>query len=134
MAKVKTEGVDLVAAIEAAGEQDMEAIDERIAALRQEICGYVATRKRKLAALMLVRRSLQFKLHGKPAKAPKGERSTVGSELATQIYDLIAEHGSLPVPAIAARLGRPGQAIADSIQRSAWFERKNGEVHIAKTK
>lgn len=130
MVKTKAESVDLVAAIEAAGEQDLAAIDERIAALRAEISEYVATRKRKLAALLLVRRSLQFKLHGKPAKSTKGDK-TGGSELATQVYYLLAEYGSMPLPAIAARLAKTSQGIAACIGRSDWFERKNGEVHIA---
>jgi len=130
MAKTKAEGSDLVAALEAAGEGDLAAIDARMTELRAEIDEYVASRKRKLDALALIRRSLQFKLHGRQPKVAKTTK-TGGGEVAKLIYDLLAAEGSMPVPAIAARLNRTNQSIAICVHKSAWFERRDGEVHIA---
>jgi hypothetical protein len=134
MAKTKLDGVDLVAVIEAAGEADLAAIEQRIVELRKEMDDFVSTRKRKLDALTLVKKSLQFKLHGRPAKSDAtgdGKTGSGGTKLAERIYELISEQGSMPVPAIAEAVGVRAAGVGICVSRSPWFERRNGEVYIA---
>jgi len=57
------------------------------------------------------------------------------SDLAKRIFDLLDREGSMPLPAIAVRLGMAPQGIARAIMAGAcahWFVKKDGEVSIAK--
>lgn len=136
MVNDKRKSIDLVAVIESAGEDELASIEQRISELRQEIEDFTQTRKRTLDALTLVKKSLQFKLHGRPKSEGNGKAkaSDGGSKLANRIYDLISQHGSMPVPAIATSLGVRAAGVGVCVARSNWFEKRNGEVHIAVAK
>jgi hypothetical protein len=62
-----------------------------------------------------------------------GPKSTEESDLSKRVFDLIGIEGSLPMPAIAARLGVPALAVRKCVVSSKWFAVKDGEVAIAKT-
>lgn len=116
--------LSLVDAIQNAGESDLLEVESRIKALTNE-----------LKSLRVVQKVIQRKLNGKPERAKNSgsKANKEPSELAQSIYDLLDKEGSMPTPAIAAQLGVSGQAVGACVSRSNWFDKRNGEVHIATT-
>lgn len=129
----RTEPQDLVALIAKAGTLDLERINQRIDTLTREIREYVTTRKQEMRSLTLVQHVLEKRLgQARPRqhRKPLGKNGQ-GTELQNAVYDLLAKEGSMPLPAIAARMQRTPQGIAAMIGMCDWFRRENGEVHIA---
>lgn len=122
--------VDLVTLIANAGGPELELVNKRITTLEAEIRRFVDSRKAEIASLKLVRRVLNRKLQPPPSRAKK-PRNANGTELQRQIYDLLSQEGSMPVPAIAGRLKKTAQGIAACVGMCDWFLRQNGEVSIA---
>lgn len=48
-----------------------------------------------------------------------------------KIFDLITKEGSMPLPVIAARIGTSPTIVGRAVNHE-WFEKKHGEVHIAR--
>ena len=89
-------------------------------------------------SLRLVQRIIQAKqlpeVNGRLKKRAKWQSVVADkTDLQKRIYDLLAAEGSMPVPAIAARLGVKGAGIGISVSHCPWFETRGGEVHIAKS-
>jgi len=115
----------IIDVIKDAGENELQEVESRIAELTNE-----------LDSLRVVEKVLRVKVHGKPERAKPGTKAKSKkepSELAQRIYDLLDKEGSMPTPAIAASLGVTGAAVGASVHHSDWFEKRNGEVHIATT-
>lgn len=133
---------DLIACLARATADDLATIDNEIEKLNAELDAEVNFRKKAIDALVAARKTVDFAVNGKKArktpvrKAARKESSTVAppekSTLATEIRDLLDAEGSMPVAAIAARLGHPPAVIGMLTARSSLFEKLNGEVHIAK--
>lgn len=124
--------LDLVATLAQAGTAELEAVNKRIEQLATEIRQFIDGRKAEIASLKIVRRVLARKLAPPAAnreQKPKASREL--TELQKSIFDLLTAEGSMPVPAIAARLKKTGQGIAASVGMCDWFTRENGEVKIA---
>ena len=102
MSRTKTTG-GLLAALAAAGEEELREVRQRIDGLRTE-----------LAALSEVEKILERRLHGpKPRKAPGG-----GDTLRSRIRECILANGPGTVQALASKLGVEPQAVRMSLQRS----------------
>lgn len=109
----------LIDSILSATADDLQAIDERITVIVNEI----AEKQKAVAGLQAIRKVVDIRLNG---KAP---------QLSDMVFDLLTKEGSMPVPAIAERLGKSPAVIGMAIGRkSEWFRRENGEVHIARAK
>lgn len=122
--------------ISEAGDGELRAIEERIAALTREIDELAASRNAEIKSLRLVQRIIEAKqlreTNGRLKKRAKCQSVVADkTDLQKRIYDLLAAEGSMPVPAIAARLGGKGAGIGISVARCPWFETRGGEVHIA---
>lgn len=122
--------MSLLDAIKNATAEDLQAIDDRIAALDTE-----------LAALLAARKVVAIAVNGKPERKPRGAGTTAAAKSAKSdemerrrqaIHDLLSEEGSLPVPVIAKRLNIHATAVGWAVRDHEWFEIKNGEVHVAK--
>lgn len=128
----------LVNLISCAGEQELYAIESRIAEVTRQMDAACAPFKAELASLKCLQRAIQAKLipaaNDRLKKRGKCQsESSDMTDMQQRIYDLIAAEGSMPVPAIAKMLKQlPGNA-GKSVMASGWFEVRNGEVHIAKT-
>lgn len=131
----KPTSTSLVDQILFATESDLQAIDERITAIADEI----AEKQRTVEGFRAIRKAIEIRINGKPERK-KREPGESGNGVAKvmlydAIFDLLTKEGSMPVPAIAERLGKPAAVIGMAIGRkSEWFRRENGEVHIARTK
>jgi hypothetical protein len=123
--------------------KDLDDIDARITDLQAEI----ADRQKEIDGLKLIRKSIDWRLHGKPKRKQaqrkpkptveaKGDEGDKGdTQMRERIYDLISREGTLPVAAIAQRLGVRAAAVGTSIHFCDWFERlPNGDIAIAQTK
>jgi hypothetical protein len=128
---------DLLKLIESSSQSDLDAIDARIVTLSSEI----SARRATIVALKALRGVVFSKVNGRQQpKQPRGKnpdsanqkQKSATDSLRQQIDDLLRREGSMPVPAIAAKLGRSAQQIAMTVVKCDWFERKNGEVHVAK--
>lgn len=157
MAKPTTPTIPIVEAIASAGEADLLALREQITAQEQSLAQWVADKQRSIDTLRAAARLIEIRLHGNPMRAKKTKKKASPgdatqqpaqaseaddggrdrheySELANAIYDLLAKEGAMPVPAIAARLGRAPAAVGSCASRCDWFERTSaGEFAIAKT-
>jgi len=134
---------DLVSMLSRASVQDLRDMQQRIDKLTREVREFAEARKAEIASLRIVRRILEKKLLPPKTHKPRVARSAVppkvlGAEhmtaLQTEIYDLIAKEGSMPVPAIAARINKTPISVSVCISRCEWFDSSHGEVRIAKTK
>lgn len=139
-------GLDLITAIEAAGQEEIDAIDERLSDLN----GRINTLKQSVDRLHQLRRIICGKPNGKPLPAiavatddpapaeptasAQDENWAVRDLVRNQVFDLLTENGSMPVPAIAASIGKQVPYVAKVVRECEWFERRDGEVHIAKAK
>lgn len=121
----------LVSLLADAGQPELEDVNKRIAELQRQIEQFCGQRKAEIASLKLVLRVLHRKLQppAKREKKPKATREMTA--LQKQVFDLLAAEGSMPLPAIAARVDRTVQGVAAMIGTCDWFTRQNGEVHIA---
>jgi len=129
---------DLVDLIGSAGEAELTKIEARIEAIGREIHDFTGSRQRELGALRIVRQAIKYRLQGrgpgrrsKPRPAKAQAASAADPPLANLIYDLLSIEGPMPVPAIAARLGRAAAGVGKCVSSSSWFLRTNGEVQIA---
>lgn len=75
-------------------------------------------------------------VHLKAADSTVVPDAAIGADtLATRIFDLISEEGSMPVPAIAARLNQTEATVGCLVREHEWFTRTmQGEIDIRKTK
>lgn len=127
--------LDLVAILASAGQQELDDVRQRIDAIQTELHDFFIARKSELDSLKMVEKLLDRKLHPREktqrVAKPKAER---GSGTVTQkaVFDLLTSEGSMPLPAIAARLGKSESGVAISLGQCNWFRRENGEVHIAR--
>lgn len=122
----------LVSLLADAGQPELEDINKRIAELQRQIEQFCRQRKAEIASLKLVARVLRRKLQPPAVRQKKPKAAREGTELQKRIYDLLTKEGSMPVPAIAARLGVHGAGIGAATSACPWFVRANGEVRIAK--
>lgn len=121
----------LLDSIMSATADDLQDIDERITAIIDEI----AEKQKAVTGLQAIRKVVDIRVNGKaPRKSPTPrEDGPPKPQVSDAVYDLLMKEGSMPVPAIAERLGKTPAVIGMAIGRkSEWFVRKNGEVHIAK--
>lgn len=123
-----------------ATEADLQAIDEQITAITDEI----AEKQRTVDGFRAIRKAIEIRLNGKPERK-KPERSAGGAvatndaggkrvKLIERVYALLMSEGSMPLPAIAERVGSTPGSVSGTIAGSDWFELRDGEVHIARTK
>lgn len=129
---------DLVRMLATAGQPELASIEERIHELSLEINEMIAPKKAEIAGLRTLQQAIRTKLtpetNGKQKlKAVCQSKPGDKSDLQIAIHDLLAEEGSMPVPAIAERLGKKPHFVGASVRGSRWFSVRNGEVHIAKT-
>lgn len=142
----------LVDVILSAGKEDMDEIDGQIELLERELEESTAKLKQQIDALKAARRLIAIRTGAEPARKPRqpreegrngvaassnGEKRKAGepSEAANRIFDLLSAEGSMPVPAIAERIGSTPAAVGRVITAAAnadWFEKRGGEVHIAR--
>lgn len=121
----------LVSLLADAGQPELEDINKRIAELQRQIEQFCGQRKAEIASLKIVRRVLHRKLQPPAVRQKKPKATREGTELQRKVYDLLSKEGSMPVPAIAARLQKTPQGIAAMVGMCDWFVRENGEVHVA---
>jgi hypothetical protein len=137
---VKQEQPTVVDAISKATQADIDAIDATICDLKEAM----KRSSDSISSLKVIRRAIDQRINGKKPrqvrvkKAAKGSDETShappdGTQLAQEVYDLLFHEGSMPVPAIAERLGRTAAAVGNCTARSDWFEKQNGEVRIRKS-
>lgn len=132
--------INLIEALQAATAEDLADIDARITAVRDKIEATLRAQRGELDALLAARKLIDLRINGRPSKAVKGAAKKGaspadggGSELACAIHDLLTKEGSLPVAAIAQRLGKTNAAIGVCVARSSWFSRtSDGDVQIAR--
>ncbi|MHB8953521.1 MAG: hypothetical protein ACYC4U_11175 [Pirellulaceae bacterium] len=130
---------ELLAAIQRAGQREIDAIDTRIIELKRQIDKLTYQPKEEIRSLQTLRRVIKAKLLTTPNTQVKlrGKCQSEISEwtdLQKRVYDLIVQEGSLPVPVIAKRLNQQPAAIGQSVRSCDWFEASDGEVRIAMKK
>ena len=131
---------NLIRMLADAGESDLQQVEARIAEIKADITKFVEARKAELASLQMVQKILFKKLHPQPrvqraARDPNAPPKKSGSmELANQLYDLITKEWSMPSAVAAKKLGKSAAQVGGVAWRSTWFETKNGEISIAKTR
>ena len=127
-------GVDLVSLIDTAGDAELQKISEEILRLEREIREFTESRRCRIQSLTILKRAIKAKLY--PIKRKHGKQNDEGTTtyIRSRVYDLLAAEGSMPVPAIAKRLGLKPSQVGASIWNCDWFDRRDGEVHIATTK
>lgn len=113
-----------------ATEADLQAIDDQITAITDEIC----EKQKTVDGFRAIRKAIEIRINGKPERKKREPGDgTPKPQVTDIIFDLLTKEGSMPVPAIAERLGKSPAVIGMAIGRKAeWFVRKNGEVHIAR--
>lgn len=131
MADKKLDFGALLSLLESATLEDLQLIQNRITMLENDIRDYAAPREREIVGLKKLYRLVESKTKPKEPRAAGTKSPATGSALQQQIFDLLSQEGSMPLPAIAARLGKTVPKVSMSISRIDWFERRNGEVHIA---
>jgi hypothetical protein len=94
-------GGQLVELLRSAGEKDLAAINERIAAVEQELEETTKRLRGELDGLRLLKKSIDWRLHGKPKRKSPGPHKAKSngkqaSELAERMHDLLTKEGSLP--------------------------------------
>lgn len=124
--------------IACAGEQELHAIESRIAEVAREMEKACAPFRAELTSLRCLQRTIQAKLlpaaNGRLRKRGSCQsKASDMTDMQQRIYDLIVAEGSMPVPAIAKMLKQLPGNVGKSVMASSWFEVRNGEVHIAKT-
>lgn len=132
---------DLITLLARATVNDLAAIDTEINRLEADLNAIVSERKKTIDAMKVARRTVDFAVNGKtkrktPVRRKASEADNepaVETGLKNEIYDLLFKEGPMPVPAIAARLGRRAAGVGISVSRCEWFERDNGDVRIAKS-
>ena len=119
--------------LENATQNDLQLIQDQIAFIEKDMRDYVAPRERQVASLKRLHKLIETRVVPKEKKPrdSSARNGGLGSALQQQIFDLLSQEGSMPLPAIAARLGKTVPMVSMSISRINWFERRNGEVHIA---
>ncbi len=132
--------MDLIQSLNKAGETELHQVEARIAEIKADIAIFVGARKAELEALRMVQKIIFRKLNP-TAKKPKAARDpnappkkSPSMELANQLYDLISKEGSMPSAVAAKKLGKSAAQIGGVAWRSTWFETKNGEISIARTR
>ena len=108
--------MSILDALQQATEEDLDAIEKRIAELEAE--------REQLKAVQKIL-AAKFK--------PTLNKRESKTKLATKVYDLIAKEGPLPHNVLASRLGVSSQVINGCVNRNTWFKRnRDGDVEIAK--
>lgn len=136
--------------VEAVLQADADALAE-IDSKIGDIEASIASQQREIEGLRMIRRAIDVRLNGKPERKQrqprekkvkvaepasgfeKANRTGDDEKLSQRIYDLLHAEGSMPIQAIAERLGVRAAVAGMCVATSNWFERKNGEVHIART-
>lgn len=129
----------LVEMIQKADSRDLDVIDVRM----EEIRVVTEELNNELTALKDVRKIIAARVSGRVKAAAKKKRKapaelvdrrlgdTYSLEMAKQIFDLLTLEGSMPVPAIAARLHGSPSAVGRCVSACEWFDTTDGEVAIA---
>ena len=135
MAK-RTSAAALLEQLEACGEATLAELDEQIAAEEQQLAELTSKREAKIAALKSVRKVIDVKVNGKPArKKPQrkaeGEEGTGEKTLKERLYDLIVEKGPLRPAEAARELDCTASGISSTL-KCGWFEKNDdGQIMIA---
>jgi len=115
---------NLLDALQCATQDDLDAIDTRIAEIEQERAGLMTARK------MLDARLNPITKRRSPGEVKKGKEQMTAK--AQRIYDLIYQEGSLPMDVIAKRLVVTPKSVERTVQLSDWLTRTpEGDVAIA---
>lgn len=145
MVKERTDEVagvvlDVVQAVARATEESLRDIDAAI----HRIVVQISELEDHVAALRMIRRAVATKLHGKQARKPRSKSAKPGKLAAEKrddddrevmvrrIVALLDTEGSMPVPAIAARLNALPAYVGTVVNGTALFVTKGGEVHLAR--
>lgn len=131
--------VSVAEAIASATETDLEELREMIDAAERELHEITSEHRNRIDSLKAAASVVYRKLHGKPPRAVRAQRDSAkpNSQVETrdkirqQIHDLISQEGSMPVSAIAARLGRSNIQVAMIVRHCDWFSNENGDVSNA---
>lgn len=146
MSKEKA-ATSVVEAVLAADAGSLDEIDSAIAEREREI----ADKQKEIDGLRRIRRAIDVRLNGAKPRKPReakqkkskdhgnaGEAESEspvesgGMKLSERIYDLISREGSMPAMVIAQRLGVRAAVVGMTTATCDWFERRDGEVHIAR--
>lgn len=106
----------------------LEALADASAEDLAEIEAEIVKLERKLAGLRAAKSLVGLAVNGPPPKVVRGTNAAPRDEakadtLASQVYDLIAKEGPLPIGTIASRLGKTPQGVALAASKSGWFAR-----------
>lgn len=132
--------VELVAALSAAGKEELAALDARIGELRRELETLEAARKVIDVRVngKKKRRSARAKPAGQNGEAAaaeeqEGDGADVPGGVAGLVHDCIREYGPLYVRQIANKLDRPEQSVRMAIARQReWFDEfDSGKIGLA---
>jgi len=122
---VTPEKPNLLAALAAAGEEDLATIREAIAEHEKELAGLRAAEK-----------LLDAKLHGRAKttrRPPENPGDGDGTSTAERIYEVLATLGKATCKRIAEQLGGTPQGVGRALSASNWFRKLDtGEWTIAK--
>lgn len=131
---------DVVLAVSGATADTLGDIDVAIQRLQVAI----AEMEDHVASLQIIRRAVAVKVYGKQARKPRSKSAKPGKSagekrddddrevMVRKIVALIDTEGSMPVPAIAARLNALPAYVGTVVNGTALFVTKGGEVHLAK--
>lgn len=149
MAKIK-----LLETFNSATEDDLAAVTAEIESKEKARDAAVAELDKEISGLKALHKMLDVRLHGKRPKAKRAARAGVGSggaarasglspaqekaaergDILNKVYDLVSKEGSMPMPAIAERIGISPYRINRAMENCDWFNYRNGEVVIARKK
>lgn len=135
---------NIIDALMGATSKDLEAIEAKIVELTTQLNSLKAAR-------IVIAKRLNVEIDSPQKRAYQTRSSkkketenndanpeeSKSSRLANTVYDLLTTEGSMPLPAIAARLKTLPGPLAMCIRSAAvrdWFVERNGEIHIAMKK
>lgn len=129
MSKTNSTIVDLFAS---AGAADLEAIDAKIADLEAR----AAAVRGEIDSLRVIRKAIDVKVHGKPARKSPRRKAMPASAVATagttqdKIIAAIEQHGPLSGAQIEDLCGLSRTQIGVTVAKSRSLELRNGLVYV----
>jgi hypothetical protein len=127
----------LIDTLQAAGAEELYAIDQQIEAMESELEALVSEKRKGIDALKRLRAVLDVQVNGrqpkaKRAKPQKQSRQVEGGTVLERIYDYLSKQGEPVKPALLAdAIGCSKAAIYAAIDHE-WFAKTPDGIEIAR--